>query len=72
MALYGGSRKLGEISSTDRVERFFHCGRDGNCVGYRISYPTPAFCCQRRVPKRAMMLCIMIAFTMRATPSVPT
>jgi len=36
------------------------------CVGYKILYPTPRFCHQRRVPKRVMMLCLMIAFTMRA------
>lgn len=67
IALYGGIWKLWDISSAyHHAERFFHCGREGNCVGYRISYPTLGFCHQRRFVKRAMMLCLMIAFTMRA------
>jgi hypothetical protein len=71
MALYGGRHggiwKLWDVSSgCHRAERFFHCDREGNCVGYRISYPPLRFCHRRRVPKRAMVLCLMIAFTLRA------
>ena len=36
-----------------------------SCVGFKILYPPPPFCHQRRVSKRAMMLFLMIAFTMR-------
>jgi hypothetical protein len=67
MALYGCIWKLWDFSSAyHHVERIFHCDREGNCAGYRISYPTLRFCYQRRVPPRAMMLCLLIAFTMRA------
>ena len=61
------SRKLGDISSAyHHVERCFHCDREGKCVSYTVSYPTLGFCYQCRVPGRAIMLCLMIAFTMRA------
>jgi hypothetical protein len=66
-ARYGDIWKLSDILSAYRhVERFFHRDRERNCVGYRISCPALGFCRQRRVPKRAMMLCLVIAFTMRA------
>jgi len=35
-------------------------------LAIRRRYPTMGSCHQRRAPKRAMMLCLMIAFTMRA------
>ena len=61
------SRKVWDISNAyHHVEQFFHCEREGNGVSYRISYPALGLRHQRRVPKRAMMLCLMIAFTMRA------
>jgi hypothetical protein len=64
---HGGICQLWDVSSAyHHVGRFFHCDREGNCVGSRMSFPGPGFCHQRRVPKRAMMLCLMIAFTMRA------
>ncbi len=67
MALYGGRLKVWDISSAyRRVERFFHCDRESNCVSYRISDPPLGLCHQRRVPKRAMMLCLMLTFTVRA------
>jgi hypothetical protein len=67
MALYGCIWKLWDISSAyHHVERFFQCDREGNCVGYKILHPTPGFCHQCRVPKRAMLLCLMIACTLRA------
>jgi hypothetical protein len=55
---HGGIRVIRDASSADRyVERFFHRDREPNCVGYRILYPTPRFCRQRRMPKRVVMLC---------------
>lgn len=70
-ALYGGRHggiwKLWDNSTAcHHVERFFHCDGEGNCFGYRISYRALGFCHQCRVPKHAMMLCLMIAITMRA------
>ena len=67
ISLYGGIWELWDTSRAyHHVEQFFHGDRQGNCVGYRISDPALGFGRQRRVPKRAMMLCLMIAFTMRA------
>jgi len=66
MVLYGGGRKLWDIASAYRhVARFFHCGREGNRAGYRISGPALG-CCHRRRLLSATMLCLTIAFTMRA------
>ena len=67
MDLYGCIRKLWDIASAYRcAEPFFHGDRETNCAGYRISYPARGFRDRRRAPKRAMMLCLMIAVGMRA------
>ena len=64
---HGGIRKLWGISSAyHHVEQWFHRGREGRCAGSKIFHRTPRFCYRRRVPKRVTMLCLTIAFTMRA------
>ncbi len=66
-SLYGGIWELWDIASAyHHVERFFRCDREGNCVGSTISDPTLVLCRQRRVQKRAMMLFLMLTFTLRA------
>jgi hypothetical protein len=63
----GGIRELWRISSACHpVEQFFRCDPEGGYFGYRILHPTPRFCHRRRVLERVMVLCLMIAFTMRA------
>jgi len=71
MALYisrqGGIWKLWGISNAyHHVQRFLYCDCEGTCVGQSACYPTLGLCHQLRVPKRAMMLCLMIAAGMRA------
>ena len=56
----GGIRKLWGISRAN------HRDRHGRYAGYTIFSPAPRFRYRRRVPKRVTMLCLTIAFTMRA------
>lgn len=49
------------------VAQFLRCDHERNCAGHEILHPASRICPRRRAPIRASLLCVMLAFTMRAS-----
>ena len=56
----------GKSSACHHVEQVFHRDHGGRCAGCEINYSAPRFCYLHRMPKRVTVLCLAMAFTLRA------